>query len=114
MKVGYKNANNAITQFGRMKRKFNEVQSDASLNSLPLKAFATPRAIKTPKSVTKPAKDNKPKPLASKIRDREDTDEEYGVKRNSKRAKVEEMKVDSGAGLETDNSFADIDDFESE
>jgi hypothetical protein len=96
-----------------MKRKLVDVQSHTSLTSTPSKAFSDPTRARKIKNMRAPSRINDSKPLASRGRASDET-EKHEAPRKAKRVKMETLKVRNDASVESDSSFADIDDFESE
>ncbi|KAE9371975.1 hypothetical protein N431DRAFT_466268 [Stipitochalara longipes BDJ] len=115
-KVGYNTAETAKARFRQMKRKFNDVHSDGSLDSPPSKAQIP--AFKVTKNTTainnrSPAKLIKPMPLPARAKNNK-RKKASGVKRNAKRTKMEKVEVGNDADGEMDNSVTDSDHIESE
>ena len=98
-----------------MKRKFCDIHSDGVPSTFPPKIRPTPRAIRNTHSISNRASNKaaKPMPLASRGKNT-DYIEAAEVKREAKRFKGKTVDVQEGVGGDTDGSFADVDDFESE
>ena len=114
-KVGYNTAETAKARFRQMKRKFNNGHSIAPQSPSPSKARTAPKTGENNRGITNSSsfKVTKPKPLTSRVRKPGYT-KSPEFKSNTKRTKTEKVDVQDGAGGDTDGSFADIDDCESE